>query len=630
MESPGDHKQAQSHRLPFPEPVEPRRKAQWATSAFDHAGVWRLSASIPAVLAQVFRMAWRIDRRDVIVMVGAQLTYGICSAVALTATSRAMTHILGTGTVAGRVHAALPALLAIAVAAGIGRVAHGLASWSVGRLRPRLMTAADIAVVDAMVSVELAAFNEPGFAEEHEAAEAGSLRCDRLIYDVQSFMSALIKLVAAFGVLTVLHPLMLPVLVLAVAPSGTGAMAEARIEHRTHHANSSGRNVKGMMRWYLTTTQLADEVRGNSMAPYLMFWYRTITGRMDARSLTGAARALRINLLSACAGGVCLTLAWATLAWLTITGRMSLAIAATAVLAVRAALGNLTNAVHYAASLFHSSLFLGDWKRFITSSREHYPSHGTVVVPDRPETIRVEDVSFTYPNKTRPAVDGVSLTLRRGQVVAVLGENGSGKSTLTRLLCGLYTADKGRVLWDGADLAEMDLRRVWEHTGVVTQQFGYWPLSARENITLGQPVTSGDDRVWKVVDAVGMREAAEELPDGLDTLLARELWGGVSLSGGQWQRVACGRVLYREPDVVVLDEPTSQMDAQGEHDMFRLVRTIAPDRITVVVTHRPANARVADLIVVMDQGHIVEQGTFAELVTAGGRFQRWYELGQQA
>ncbi|GHF36081.1 ATP-binding cassette domain-containing protein [Streptomyces morookaense] len=124
-----------------------------------------------------------------------------------------------------------------------------------------------------------------------------------------------------------------------------------------------------------------------------------------------------------------------------------------------------------------------------------------------------------------------------------------------------------------------------------------------------------------------MRTAFEELPHGLDTLLATELWGGVSLSGGQWQRIACARVLYRRPAVVVMDEPTSDMDPRGEHRMFQLLREIAPGRITVVVTHRLANTRVADRIIVMDKGNIVEHGTFEQLAKGGGLFQELHELG---
>jgi ATP-binding cassette subfamily B protein len=161
---------------------------------------------------------------------------------------------------------------------------------------------------------------------------------------------------------------------------------------------------------------------------------------------------------------------------------------------------------------------------------------------------------------------------------------------------------------------------VWKRTALVPQNFACWPLRARENITLGQPRTFDDGPVWAAVDAVGMREAVEKLPHRLDTLLARELFGGAELSGGQWQRLACGRALYRRTPLLILDEPTSQMDPRGEHQIFLEIKRIAAARMTIVVTHQLENTRLADRIVVMRHGRIIEQGRYDDLVNAGGLF----------
>lgn len=271
----------------------------------------------------------------------------------------------------------------------------------------------------------------------------------------------------------------------------------------------------------------------------------------------------------------------------------------------------------------------GDWKRFVeTTTAEVTLARGREKAPVCPETIRLENVTYSYPNKPRPAVDGLSLTLRRGEVIAVVGENGSGKSSLIKLITGLYLPEKGTVSWDGVDLRAMDPDTVWDQTGLVPQFFACWPLACRENIPLGQPATWDDEAVWDVVETVGMREAVEELPEGLDMLLAREVWGGVTLSGGQWQRLACGRAIYRKPAVLVLDEPTSEMDARGEHLIFQVIKAMANDRISIVVTHRLENTKIADRIIVMERGRITEQGNFDQLVTSGGLFQELYELSQ--
>lgn len=169
---------------------------------------------------------------------------------------------------------------------------------------------------------------------------------------------------------------------------------------------------------------------------------------------------------------------------------------------------------------------------------------------------------------------------------------------------------------------------MWQHTGLVPQIFAQWPLRVRENVTLGQPRTHDDAPVWEAVDAVGLREAVEDLPAGLDSLLARDVFGGSELSGGQWQRIACSRALYRRPGLLILDEPTSQMDPRGEHQIFEQIKAIAPDRITIVVTHRLENTKIADHIVVMEHGRITEQGRYDDLVHAGGTFAELLELSQ--
>ncbi|GHD98477.1 hypothetical protein GCM10010339_05810 [Streptomyces alanosinicus] len=139
-------------------------------------------------------------------------------------------------------------------------------------------------------------------------------------------------------------------------------------------------------------------------------------------------------------------------------------------------------------------------------------------------------------------------------------------------------------------------------------------------MTLGRPRTHDDAPVWQAIDAVGMREAVESLPHGMETLLAREVFGGAELSGGQWQRLACSRAIYRRPELLILDEPTSQMDARGEHQIFEKIRSGASDRITIVVTHQLENTKIADRILVMEHGRITEQGRYDELAHSGGLF----------
>jgi ATP-binding cassette subfamily B protein len=575
---------------------------------------------LPSVLGQTARMAWSVDRTGVLLLVLCQLFTGIAAAVVLAFTAQAMTHLLAAGAVSERLHAALPALVVVTAAAGVGRASGAMASYADGRITPRLMTEADVALVAAVCRVESAAYGEDGFADRQEAAEVGVTRTRLMVQDAQRFMSALIRMIAASGVITALHPLMLPLLLLAVIPAGAGAVLSARVDYETHYLNVGDRNVRSMMRWWATYSRHGDEVRANGMTDYLIYWYRALSDRIDQRTLTAAPRMLRIVLATSALGGAFLLSTWATLAWLASTGRIALSVAATAVVAVQTTLAALSQFVIHGAALFHTSLYLADMRSFLDLADERAPKRGELTIPERVDEIRLDEVVYQYPGKEEPAVAGVSLTLRRGEILAVVGENGSGKSTLVRLITGILLADKGRILWDGTDLARATPDAVWKRTALVPQGFACWPLRARENITLGQPKTYDDGPVWDVVDAVGMREAIQRLPRQLDTLLAKELFGGAELSGGQWQRLVCGRALYRQTPLLILDEPTSQMDARGEHAIFLEIKRIAAERMTIVVTHQLENTRLADRILVMDNGRVVEQGGCEDLVNAGGLF----------
>ncbi|WP_431781897.1 ATP-binding cassette domain-containing protein [Streptomyces chumphonensis] len=614
--------------VPPPPPAEITYTGQYSVNPLAEVSFRRMCGQIPAVLGRIGRLAWRTDRRAVQFLLGCQVVTGVAAAVLLTATARAMGPLLGAGSAAERLHGALPALLVVALAAALGRGAGAVATYAERRITPRLITETDSALVEAVCRVEAAAYAEDGFVDRQEAAEMGVIRAQFMVADAQRFSSALIRMVTAAGVLSVLNVLMLPLLLLAVLPAGVGAVLTARVDYEIHYANIADRNVRGMMRWWATTSKYADEVRANSMTDYLVFWYRSLSDRCDRRTLAGTPRTLRIALLSSLAGGVFLVAAWGALGWLAVTGRVDLAVAATAVIAVQTTLAALSGVVVSGAAVFHTSLYLSDMQAFLDDAVARAPRRGRAALTGPAEEIRVEEVVYRYPGKDRRAVDGVTLTLRRGQILAIVGANGSGKSTLTRLLTGVYLPDRGRVTWNGTDLAEVDPATVWARTGLVPQIFAQWPLRVRENVTLGQPRTLDDGPVWEAVDAAGLREAVEELPVGLDTLLARDVFGGSEFSGGQWQRVACARALYRRPELLILDEPTSQMDPRGEHRIFERIKAVAADRITIVVTHRLENTRLADHVVVMEHGRITEQGHYDDLVRAGGTFAELLALSQ--
>jgi ATP-binding cassette subfamily B protein len=590
---------------------------------------WRMASRLPHTLAAAARLGWAADRPAMLWLGLTQLVVAASAAVALAALPGAMSHLFSGGDVATRMTAATPALVVAAVATAVRAGADALAVYAAARLAPEVATEADLQILAAAPQVELEAYDRPGFTDRLQAAGKGAEATEDLIGDAQAMVSALAQLVAAASVLTVLHPLLLPLLLLAVVPKGAAAVTTARIQHRADFRNISDNHLRYLLRYYSTDRRTAAEVRAATMSGFLTGWYREITGRINATHRAAAPRVLRVTLAGSAVSGLMLATTWAALGWLAATGRTDLAVAATAVVAVRTSTGALTSLVMAAARTFRTSLYLEDWQSFLRRAKALRAERGTTVIPaGAPAEIEAKNITYTYPGADVPAVDGVSVTLHQGELIALVGENGSGKTTLSRLLTGLYLPSSGTVTWDGIDLAEADPAGVWSKIGLVPQDYTRWPMDLRANIHLGQPRAGDDTLLLQAARAAGADSVIDKAPYGLDTLVAGSNWGGTDLSGGQWQRIAVARAFYREAAMLMLDEPTSAMDPRAEHLVIRRFKELAAGKAAVFVTHNLDNARIADRIVVLDRGRIVETGTFESLLDAAGLFAELCKLAQ--
>jgi ATP-binding cassette subfamily B protein len=237
-----------------------------------------------------------------------------------------------------------------------------------------------------------------------------------------------------------------------------------------------------------------------------------------------------------------------------------------------------------------------------------------------------ENVSFVYPGRDDLALDDVSFEIPAGSCVALVGHNGAGKTSLVKLLLRLYDPTEGRILLDGVDLRDLDPADLRRHLGVIFQDFVRYELTAGENIAMGHIEGVGDgEEAHEALRRAGGEGLLGVLPDGLDTALGRQ-FGGRELSEGEWQKLALARALVRDSALLVLDEPTAALDAQSEYDLYCRFRDLTAYRTTLLVSHRLSTARLADCIVVLSGGRVVEQGSHDELVAAGGQYARFFAL----
>jgi ATP-binding cassette subfamily B protein len=250
-----------------------------------------------------------------------------------------------------------------------------------------------------------------------------------------------------------------------------------------------------------------------------------------------------------------------------------------------------------------------------------------------PPTVRFENVVFTYPGTSVPVLDGLTVTLRPGETVAVVGENGVGKTTFVKLLGGLYRPDSGRITVDGVDLAALDLPAWRRRLAVLFGDFVRYPASLRENVTFAAPHLAGDDAVRDALDRAGGTRLLAELADGLDTSLGSEGTDGTGLSGGQWQRVALARVLFTVAAggrVLVLDEPTAHLDVRAEAEFHQRVVSRVHNTTTVLISHRLSTVRPADRIILLRAGRVAEDGSHDELMALGGDYARFFTVQAEA
>ncbi|MEU6933555.1 ABC transporter ATP-binding protein [Streptomyces sp. 2RAF24] len=607
-------------------PTEQYRYVQPKLAALDGKSTspWVMVRRLPQLVRKGLALGWRVDRRAVTVLLSCQALSAVLEAAGLVATGSTITSLVSAGDIHERLAEALPSIVLIGAAVAVRAVLGIVISNVSSRLSPRISREAELEMLHAAANAELTAYDHPGFNDKWDHADRGADVAKDLITESQMLMSCLASIVAAAGVVTVLHPVLLPLLVLAVLPQALARMKGAHLHWESSRAVSAERRTLGHLRWYIADRQIADQLRAGTMFGFLLGRYREIGARVDAVTDRAIHRGARWAFAGSLAGGVASAVMWGALVGLLATGRMTLATAGTAVFALQTVSNNLYGIVGYGTQIFRTGLYVDDWVDFITEAGGHRLDRGAVV-PDPPSTVRAEDLTYSYPEADEPALDGITLEVRAGEVIALVGENGSGKTTLSKLLAGLYLPTGGTVTWDARDVRTLDPYAMWRHTAVVPQVFAHWPLTAEENITLGQPRGDARESLHRAAERSGAAEVVQGLRSGWNTLLAREWFGGVELSGGQWQRLAIARAFYR-PGLLVLDEPTSALDARAEHRIFAGLREIAKDRPVVLVTHRLANVAVADRIIVLSHGRIIQQGTYTQLAALPGLFRELLEL----
>ena len=495
-------------------------------------------------------------------------------------------------------------------------------------LRVLLGQRVNVLILEKALTLDLTHFENSEFYDKiTQARHEASHRPLSLVMRTFGLIQSALSLVTYGGLLLNFSLSAVLVLVVAAVPPFIAETRFAGEAFRLFRWRSPETRQQHYLETLIAREDYAKEVQLYQLGSTMLQRYRDIFHRLydEDRDLT-----IRRGIWGYLLGLLSTATFYAAYAWIVlenIWGRISLGDMTMYLTVFRQGQSTFAGALTSIGGMYEDNLYLSNLYEFLEQNvpKPRGKARQGLIPGDG---MRFIDVSFTYPGIAKPALKNISLHLKPGEKLAIVGENGSGKTTLIKLLTRLYIPDSGQILLDGLDLQEWDIEVLRQRIGVIFQDFVRYHFTVGENVGVGDVNHLQDDTRWAVASEKGMAKPfIESLPEGFATQLGRWFKGGQELSGGQWQKIALSRAFMRTgADILVLDEPTAAMDAEAEVRIFDHFRTITQHQMVVLISHRFSTVRMADTIVVMAEGEILEQGTHKELLQLGGRYARLFSL----
>jgi len=517
----------------------------------------------------------------------------------------------------------LEAIVVVAVAA----TQRGI-SASQSLLRALLGQRVNVMILEKAMTLELAHFEDSEFYDKlTQARREASSRPLSLVTRTFGLVQNAISLTSYSVLLFAFSPWAVAILIVAGLPS---FFAEAKFSGDAFRL-FRWRSPDTRMQLYLETVIAREdgvkEVKLFQLGPRLLQRYRDIFSKLfvEDRKLT-----IRRDTWGFLLGLVSTAALYAAYGWIvvtTIAGSITLGAMTMYLVLFRQGQSAVAAILTSISGMYEDNLYLSNLYEYLEQpvpSRRGEAVHG----PEPERGLEFDNVSFSYPGAKDKALSNISLQIKPGESLALVGENGSGKTTLIKLLTRLYDPTEGRILLDGLDLQEWDVEALRQRVGVIFQDFGRYQFSVGENIGAGDVRHIDDKQRWQDAATTGLAAPfIEEMPDSYDTQLGRWFKGGRELSGGQWQKIALSRAFMRsDADILVLDEPTAAMDASSEAEVFEHFRKASSSKMTILISHRFSTVRAAAQIIVIHQGKILERGNHESLLAEDGQYAHLFNL----
>jgi len=514
---------------------------------------------------------------------------------------------------------------------GIAVIGEGLARLSsllesllgdlfANRLSVRLMKHA--------ATLDLAQFEDAEVYDHLERARRQTVGRIGLFTLLLGTAQDLITLISLASVLLVQLPWLLLLLTIAVLPAFLGEAHFASLGYSLLFRWTPERRLLDYLRYIGASDESAKEVKLFGLSDFLVGRYANLSEKFYQENKELAIRRNLVSTLLVTVGTLGYYGAYAVIIYRTVMGDFTIGTLTFLAGSFRQSRSLIQGVLIALSSIYEQSLYLSDLFTFFDVRPSVVSKPQAKAVPRPLQTgFRFENVGFRYPGSQRWAVRGLTFAFERHERIALVGENGAGKTTLVKLLARLYDPDEGRILLDGVDLRDYDLDSLRNNIGIIFQDFVRYDFILRENIGVSQVEAMNDeDRIREAAKRSLADSVAQRVPQGFNQMLGKKFDNGVELSGGEWQKVALARAYMREAQVLILDEPTAALDARAEYDVFLRFAELTKGRMAVLISHRFSTVRMADRILVLKGGELVDDGTHEELVARGGLYAELFSL----
>jgi ATP-binding cassette subfamily B protein len=513
----------------------------------------------------------------------------------------------------------------IAVATGVlSRVIDYLDAVLAGRY----MHHVSVRVMEHAASLDLMAYEDPAFYDRLERARVQATDRLYMIQAIGRLIQQVITTITLSISIMVFSPWLLLLLIVGVIPAFVGETHFAFLGYAKNFRQTPIRRQLDYLRILGGSKEAAKELKLFGLKDFLTAKFKRLSTQVYEEDVALARKKVVMGTVLSAIGTAGYYTAFVFAVWKTVTGVFSFGTLTLLANAIREASSNLQQTFSTLSTIADQALFLTDLIAFFEMQPTIQSKPNALPAP-RPirQGFEFRDVSFRYPGSSRLVLNKLNLYLRPGERVALIGENGEGKTTIVKLLTRLYDPAEGQVLLDGVDLREYNLEDLYREVGVIFQDFMRYEMTARENIAVGRiELLDNLELLQQSAQKSMANDVVGKLPLGYDQMLGRRFDGGVDLSGGEWQKVALARAYLRDAQVLILDEPTSALDARSEYEVFQRFAELTAGKMALFISHRFSTVRMADRIIVLEQGRIAEDGDHDALTHLGGRYAEMFEL----